>query len=319
MLLPGLPQVRIGHWTDRDALTGCTVLLLGAAGMVAGVSVRGAAPGTRETDLLDPTASVERIHALVLTGGSAFGLAAADGVMRRLAELGIGYPVGPARVPIVPAAVLFDLGVGSAVRHPGAADGYAACLDAGSELVAASGRVGAGTGATCGKLLGLEWAVAGGLGIAGVEVPGAGRVVAVAVVNALGDVVDETGAIVAGARDESGGFAGAADRRLVQPASPPPAMGVNTTLVAVLTDARLTKSGCARLAGAAHDGLALSIRPVHTPFDGDTVFAISCGEVEVDPLRLQVAAVEAVRRAVVAAVLPVAPVGRGQSDPVGSA
>lgn len=281
-----VPGVRVGHWSDHDALTGCTVVLLPAAGAVAGVDVRGAAPGTRETDLLRPENTVERIHALVLAGGSAYGLAAADGVMVALAHAGIGLEVGQARVPIVPAAVVFDLGVGSAVDYPGRDEGFAAYESAGGPC--GSGRLGAGTGATVGKLMGPDRAVPGGLGTASAPLPGGGTVGALAVVNAVGDVIDADGSSLAGVA-ATGSFV-------------PPPLGGNTTLVVVATDVSLTKAQCTRLATVAHDGLARAITPVHTSFDGDTVFAVSTGEVEQDTLTVEITAAtvvaEAIRNAV---------------------
>jgi L-aminopeptidase/D-esterase-like protein len=284
--------VRVGHWTDADARTGCTVVLLPDDGAVAGVDVRGAAPGTRETDLLRPGMLVERVHAVCLSGGSAFGLAAADGVMRYLQEREIGVPVGMARVPIVPAAVIMDLGVGRPVS-PGPEAGYAACRAASAEAPA-EGRVGAGTGATVGKLLGPEHAVAGGVGTAAVKLPGGAVVGALAVVNGVGDVHDHEGRLLAGA----GGW------QLLIRGGPVgrPEVGGNTTIAVVATDARLDKSQCSRLATQAHDGLALAVRPAHTLYDGDTIFALSVGEVEADALSLGAAAAEAMWLAIERAV-----------------
>ncbi len=294
MPITDVAGIRVGHWSDPAALTGCTVVLLPADGAVAGVDVRGSAPGTRETDLLRPGNLVERVHAILLAGGSAFGLAAADGVMRYLAERGIGLQAGPARVPIVPAAVLFDLGRGSSSAHPGATEGYVACQDAERAIAPAEGRVGAGTGAWVGKLLGWERAVPGGLGSASVQLPGGARVGALAVVNALGDVVDSEGGLLAGV--------GAWDALLSGQASAPAEFAGNTTLGVLATDARLDKSGCRKLAELGHDALALAIRPVHTMHDGDTVFAVSTGRREVDPTVLGIGAVTAMRSAIERAV-----------------
>ncbi|TMF90214.1 MAG: P1 family peptidase [Chloroflexi bacterium] len=284
--------VRVGHWSDSQARTGCTVVLLPSEGAVAGVDVRGAAPGTRETDLLRPGCTVERVHAVLLTGGSAFGLAAADGVMRWLAERRIGLVVREVVVPIVPAAVIFDLRDGASVVFPGPDQGYAACDDAASArgLACAGGRVGAGSGAMVGKLYGPP--VPGGVGTASIRLPDGTTVGALAVVNAVGDVVDRSGRLLAGG-------AGDTWRRLLSEGPPPlPVVGASTTLAVVATDAALDKSSCNRLATVAHDALAMSIRPVHTPFDGDTVFALSVGKGSSDLMSLCAGAVEALRTAI---------------------
>jgi L-aminopeptidase/D-esterase-like protein len=289
-----VPGVRVGHWSDPEAQTGCTVLLLAPEGAVASVDVQGPAPGTRETDLLRPGMLIERIHAICLSGGSAFGLAAADGVMRFLKERGVGVEAGPARVPIVPSAVIFDLGVGSADAFPGAEQGYAAALDAerrGSRLL--QGRVGAGTGATVSKLRGPEHAIPGGLGSAALRLPSGALVGALAVVNAAGDVVDGDGS----AGPQTGALATLLREGL--PARPLP--GTNTTLGVVATDAALDKAQCYKLAELAQDGLALAIRP-RTMFDGDSVFFVSTGSAQADMTSLAAAAVEMLRLAIVRAV-----------------
>ena len=268
--------LKVGHFTDPRRPTGCTVLLC-EAGAVAGVDVRGAAPGTRETDLLHPLATLEVVHALLLTGGSAFGLAAADGVKRWLEERGHGVPVGPARIPIVPAAVLFDLWVGDARIRPDAAAGHAACVAAGNNAPA-QGSVGAGAGASVGKLFGIERAMKGGIGTASIKV-GAISVAALVVVNAIGDVVDPaTGRVIAGARDASGRHPRNTLAALCAGDLPAPLMaGMATTLGIVATDARLSKAQTNKLASMAHDGLARSINPVHTASDGDVLFALATG------------------------------------------
>jgi len=272
-----VPGIKVGHFTEARRPTGCTVILT-EEGAVGGVEVRGAAPGTRETDLLDPGNLVEKVHAILLAGGSAFGLEAATGVVRWLEEKGFGFPAGPARVPIVPAAILFDLTVGDARIRPDAAAGYAAAEAAGTGAPA-EGSVGAGTGATVGKLFGAARAMKGGIGTASVKV-GAITVGAIVAVNAVGDVIDPvTGAVVAGARDAEGRRplgATAAVLRGELPASMQ--AGMATTIGVVATDAALTKAQCKRLAGAAHDGLARTIDPIHTMADGDTVFALSTGK-----------------------------------------
>ena len=270
--------LEVGQFTDPRRPTGCSVVIA-RTGAVGGVDVRGAAPGTRETDLLDPANLVGVVHAVLLTGGSAWGLDAAGGVMRWLEEEGVGLYVGSAPgqvVPIVPAAVLFDLHVGDARIRPDAAAGYAACQAAGDEI--AQGNAGAGAGATVGKLFGMPYAMKGGIGTASVTVDGV-TVGALIAVNALGDVVDPaTGQPIAGARTEDGQqlrgsvvAALAGDKPLALLA------GANTTIGVVATDAPLTKAQCQRLAGAGHDGLARAIRPVHTMSDGDTLFALSTG------------------------------------------
>ncbi len=272
--LRDVPGIRVGHATDPVGMTGCTVVLA-AEGAVGGVDVRGSAPGTRETDLLRPTALVERVHAVCLTGGSAFGLAAADGVMRRLAERGIGFPTGVRPVPLVPAAVLFDLGVGSSQATPGADDGYAATLAAEGGTAGGGpieGRVGAGTGATIGKWAGSERASRGGIGSWSARLPSGATVGALAATNALGNVVGRDGRTLSGARDGAGGFL---DPGAVIGGGATSVPWTNTTLAVVATDAALDRSACRSLAGLAHDALALAISPVHTPFDGDTVFVLS--------------------------------------------
>ncbi len=268
--------LRVGHFTDTRRPTGVTVILT-PEGSVAGVDVRGAAPGTRETDLLSPLNAVEKVHAVMLAGGSAFGLDAAGGVMRWLDERGFGVPVGPARVPIVPAAILFDLWVGDSKIRPDAASGYAACQAATTDPVP-QGNVGAGSGAAVGKLFGIGRAMRGGLGSASITVGGV-TVAALVAVNAIGDVIDPaTGQTVAGARSADGSsLLGTmqALRRGDVPAQLQP--GAATTLGVVATDAVLTKAQANKLAQMAHDGFARSINPVHTMGDGDTIFALATG------------------------------------------
>ena len=268
--------LRVGHFTDSRRPTGCTVVLA-TDGAVAGVDVRGAAPGTRETELLSPLNAVDRVHALLLAGGSAFGLDAAGGVMRWLDERGIGIPVGPARVPIVPAAILFDLWVGDASIRPDAASGYAAC-DAASAAPVAEGNVGAGAGASVGKLFGIERAMRGGLGSASVTVGGI-TVAALVAVNAIGDVIDPaSGAPIAGARSADGLRLQGTMASMLRGELPAPMQpGGATTLGIVATDAVLTKAQAGKVAQMAHDGFARSINPVHTMTDGDTIFALATG------------------------------------------
>ncbi len=272
--------LRVGHFTDSRRPTGCSVVLC-EAGAVAGVDVRGAAPGTRDTELLRPENTVSAVHAIVLTGGSAFGLAAADGVMRWLAERGHGFPVGAVRVPIVPAAVLFDLWLGGMETAPNADAGRAAC-DAASADNRARGNIGAGAGATVGKLLGVDRAMKGGLGMASLRIGGV-TLAAMVAVNAVGDVVDpHTGALLAGSRDASDRPRSTVQALLggVQPGGA--LSGSATTLGVIATDARLSKSQATKLAQIAHDGFARSIHPVHTVMDGDVMFALATGAADVD-------------------------------------
>ncbi len=269
--------IRVGHFTDSRRPTGCTVILC-TDGAVAGVDVRGASPGTRETELLAPVNAVEHVHAVLLSGGSAFGLDAAGGVMRWLDEQGIGLPVGPARIPIVPAAILFDLFTGDPRIRPDAAAGHAACVAAGRDAPA-EGNAGAGAGAVVGKLYGIERAMKGGIGSASVRVQGI-TVGAIVAVNAVGDVIDPaTGQVLAGARTAEGlrtlGVTQAMLRGELPPHLP---IGEATTLGVIATDARLTKAEAQKIAQMAHDGLARTISPVHTHSDGDTLFALGTGQ-----------------------------------------
>jgi len=299
-----VPGIHVGHATDTQALTGCTVVLC-EAGAVGGVDVRGSAPGTRETDLMRPMTHVQRVNAVLLTGGSAFGLGAADGVMRYLEEQGKGYDTGIEGVPlipIVPAAVIFDLRVGDRRARPSPQMAYDACRTASSDVQ--EGSVGAGTGATVGKLLGAASAMKGGVGTWSVTLPGGVIVGALTVVNAFGDVLDDrTGQILAGARDPgSSGFINMA--QTLQTVEFPLALGIgeNTTLVVVATNAGLTKEEANWLARIAHDGLARVVSPVHTLYDGDTVFALAHGHVRANLVSLGVAAVDVVAESVKRAV-----------------
>jgi L-aminopeptidase/D-esterase-like protein len=271
--------IKVGHFTHGRRPTGCTVILC-ERGAVAGVDVRGSAPGTRETDLLNPINTVQQVHAVVLSGGSAFGLDAAAGVVRYLDERGIGYPTGAIPVPIVPAAILFDLGVGDPKIRPTAESGYLAC-QAASDASVAEGSVGAGAGATVGKLFGMERAMKGGVGTASIHVGKTGIVVAALVaVNAVGDVRDpRTGKIIAGARSPDGrSFADAIGHmRRGYGAEPPAEPAINSTIGVVATNAAFDKAQMNKIAQMAHDGLARTVNPVHTPFDGDTLFALSPG------------------------------------------
>ncbi len=275
--LTAVPGVKVGHHTLAERPTGCTVVLV-EGGAVGGVDVRGSAPGTRETELLRPENLVDQVQAIVLAGGSAFGLDTATGVVRYLEEHGLGFPTAYGRVPIVPAAILFDLGVGGrpGVR-PGAECGYAAARAA-TDAPVPQGSTGAGAGATVGKLFGMGRAMKGGIGSASIRLPNGLVVAALAAVNAFGDVVDPaTGRVVAGVRTSDG--LGLADARelLRRGATLAPHVGQNTTLGVVATNARLTKTQATKVAAMAHDGLARVIVPVHTMYDGDTVFALATG------------------------------------------
>ena len=272
--------VTAGHWTDRESWTGCTVVLL-PEGNTAAAEVRGGGPGTRESDLLTPAANVEGVTAVLLTGGSAFGLAAADGVVAHLAERGLGYPTPLGRVPLVPAAVVFDLGLGDASVRPGPAQGRAAAEAASPRLE--RGSVGAGTGCTVGKLFGPEGWTKGGLGAATLRVGGA-LLTAIAVVNPIGDVLGADGAVLAGGwRD--GGYVRASDR-LRAGERPRPPLREATTLVLLLTDAALSKREAWLLARAGTSGVARAIDPSATPHDGDLVICAATGAAEADPLVL---------------------------------
>jgi L-aminopeptidase/D-esterase-like protein len=266
--------LKVGHHTDARRPTGCTVVLC-ESGVACGVDVRGAAPGTRETDLLAPGNLVDRVHAVMLAGGSAFGLDAAGGVMRWLDERGHGFAVGPARVPIVPAAVLFDLWLGDARIRPDAQAGFAAC-EAASSSAPAQGCVGAGAGASVGKVFGIAHAMKGGIGTASLEVEGV-RIAALVAVNAAGDVIDPGSAkVVAGCRQVDGRTPRRITAALARGVMPPSVLaGAATTIGIVATDAALDKAQCARLATMSHDGLARCIDPVHTASDGDTMFALA--------------------------------------------
>lgn len=298
--------LRVGHWTDPVGRTGCTVVLC-PPGTVGSGEVRGGAPGTRETDLLKPGRLVDEVNALLLTGGSAFGLAAADGVMRYLEERGIGFDAGVARVPIVPAAVLFDLAVGDPAARPGTDQGYAACLDAdrsGPDAPEILGAVGAGTGATVAKLHGPGRAVPGGIGSAAEDRDGL-VVAALAAVNAFGEIVDGEGEVLVGARPEE---PGTEDEGPPGPEDEPgPTLpGMNTTLVVVATNARLSRERAHLLALAGHEGLLRAIRPAHTMVDGDTVFSLATGEIDAPQVTVEELAERAVAGAIRRAV-PAAP------------
>lgn len=300
-----VPGIRVGHITDLEARTGCTVVLCPPDGAVGGVDQRGGAPGTRETDLLRPMHMVERAHAILLAGGSAYGLDAASGVMRWLEEHKIGFDVRVAKVPIVPAAVLFDLDVGRADVRPDAAMGYAAC-QAASDGPVAEGSVGAGTGCTVGKVLGGGKASPSGVGTASVDLGGGLVVGAIVAVNAFGDVVDpHTGQILAGVRALRGeGFADtlATLKSMVGKTALKFAGTSHTVIGVVATNARLNKEEANKMAQMAHNGLARAVRPAHTMFDGDTLFALATGAKRADLNLVGAYAAEVVAEAIVRAV-----------------
>ena len=295
--------IEVGHFTDTRRPTGCTVVMA-REGAVAGVDVRGAAPGTRETDLLHPSNLVDKVHAIMLAGGSAWGLEAATGAVRWLEERGVGLDVAVGRLPIVPAAVLFDLLVGDMRIRPDAAAGYAACAAA-SSADPAEGNVGAGAGAVVGKVFGIQHAMKGGVGTASVTVDGV-TVGALIACNALGDVIDpDTAQVMAGARTDDGRVLRDTRRALLRGQPPQPLLaGTNTTIGVVATDAILTKAQAHRLAISAHDGLARSINPVHTMSDGDTLFSLGTGRAgkSLGMMVLATMAAEATARATVRAV-----------------
>ena len=297
--------IQVGHFTDSRRPTGCTVLIF-EKGATAGVDVRGSAPGTRETDLLSPTNSVQQVQAILLAGGSAFGLDAATGVVRYLEEHGLGFHVGAVVVPIVPAAILYDLGIGDPKIRPTADSGYKACQNASSSMVA-EGNVGAGAGATVGKMFGPKQAMKSGLGTASIRVGKTGVIVgAIVAVNAVGDVVDpKTAKIIAGARkpDGSGFLDSMAQIREGRSVELP--VGANTTIGVVATNVAFDKTQMTKIAQMAQDGLARTINPSHTLADGDTIFAVATGAISARANHGAIGAIAAdvMAQAVVRAVL----------------
>ena len=314
-----VPGLTVGHAQDDEALTGCTVVIC-RQGAVGGVDVRGSAPGTRETDLLNPLNLVEKVHAVMLAGGSAYGLDAAGGVMRYLEEQKIGFNTGAGLVPIVPAAILFDLGVGRGVVRPDAAMGYRAC-EAASTTAVTEGNVGAGTGASVGKLFGAKQAMKSGLGSASIHIGGGIIVGALVAVNAFGDIIDpKSGEIVAGVRSADVGplhigapgyFADTQElmKSLLGRTVLNFATKSNTVLAVVAVNADLTKSEANKMAQMAHDGLARTVRPAHTMLDGDTIFALATGGKKVDVSTAGAFAAQALSEAVLRAVRMAAPAG----------
>ncbi len=259
---------RVGHWTDADSITGCTVVLP-PLGNVTSCDVRGSSPGSRELESLHPDKRLTEVHGILLTGGSAFGLAAADGVMDWLAERDVGYRTKVATIPIVPAAVIFDLGSGSSNIRPGPAEGRAACEVASEEI--ATGVVGVGTGATVGKWAGMGFLAPGGIGL-GRATSGGWSVSALAVVNSVGDDVGYEGSVLAGTSNP--------DPEYLPPAPPDAQIAANTVLAVVATDATLDKRDVHWLAGRGSDGITVSVRPAHTRYDGDVVFTVATGASE---------------------------------------
>ncbi len=303
--ITSIPGIHVGHYTDSLNATGCTVVLC-EDGAVGGVDVRGSAPGTLGTDSLAPTALVEHIHAVVLSGGSAFGLNTVAGVVSYLEEKGIGIEFGNATIPIVSGAILFDLGLVTGAVRPGADEGRAACLAASSDAVD-EGSVGAGTGATVAKLLGRDRCVKGGIGASSLDLGDGLMVGAIVAVNAVGGVVDpETSDIVAGPLDDDGTTMLDSMALITAPGfdGTRPRVGQNTTIGVVATNAGLTKSQANKLAAVSHDGLAMAVRPAHLMSDGDTMFALATGEYagEASMNRLCAAAALCVSRAIVRAV-----------------
>jgi len=304
--------IEVGHAQNEEALTGCTVILC-RNGAVAGVDVRGGAPGTRETDLLDPVNLVDKVHAIVLAGGSAFGLDAANGVMRYLEEKNIGFNTGVARVPIVPSAILYDLNLGRANVRPDSAMGALAAASAVS-TPPAEGNVGAGTGASIGKMFGPALAMKSGIGNASMDIGGGVVVGAIVAVNAWGDVISpDTGEIVAGLRSGRVGPLRIGKGRqfadtlaMMKTSTGRGVLGLanrgNTVIGAVATNAKLTKAQATKIAQMAHDGLARTIRPAHTMLDGDTIFALSTGTKKADVSTVGAFAAEVIAQAILRAV-----------------
>ena len=304
--LTDVSGLKVGHFSSEKRPTGCTVVLA-EGGAVAGVDVRGGAPGTRETDLLRPEMSIQQAHAVVLSGGSAYGLATADGVMRYLEEREIGFATSAGVVPIVPAAILYDLGLGDATIRPDAQAGYEAARQASTDPVP-QGNVGAGAGATVGKILGRDRAMKGGLGSASIRLPNGIVVAALVAVNAIGDIVDpESGALLAGVRTEDGdSLADGMQHIRAGALLPDTSPAENTTIGLVAANVNWTQAQATKVAQMAHDGLARAIRPTHLPFDGDTIFALGTGGLEVESRLLgQIGALAAdvVAQAVVSAIL----------------
>lgn len=293
----GIDKVKVGQLEDSQALTGVTVIVF-EEGATASLDVRGSAPGSRETELLRPGKTVEKVNAIVLSGGSAFGLEAGCGVMRYLEEKNVGLKVGEVIVPIVSQAIIFDLGVGDPSVRPDMKMGYDACKNLGVSFKL--GNYGAGCGATVGKMLGAENSMKGGIGYSEVVLENGLVVGAIICVNAIGDVFDETG-IIAGALDENGKFADTA-RLIMGNAETGKFLNGNTTIGCILTNAKTDKAGCQKISEVAHNGLAQSISPIHTSMDGDTIFTAATGLVECQLDQVCIAAQLASKNAVISAI-----------------
>ena len=296
-----LPGIRVGHASDFKGLTGCTVILC-MEGAVCGVDIRGSATGTRDLTPCDPGHLVDQVHAVFLTGGSAFGLDAASGVMKYLEAHKVGFPAGRVRVPIVPAAVIFDLGVGSSEARPDTRMALEACRNATTDIVV--GSVGAGTGATVGKLYGIAQAMKGGVGFGSLRFSRGHMVQAIALVNSFGDIADpENDSILAGTRKSRRSLELAPTEAQMLKGVHRRGFGVNnTTLIVLMTDVRLDKLQATKVAQMAQDGMARTVRPAHTQFDGDLIFALSVGSKRTDLHTLGTAAVEVTARAIVNAI-----------------
>ncbi len=301
--LTDVPGILVGHHTHAEAVTGCTVVIC-PDGTIGGVDQRGGAPGTRETDLLRPMHLVETVNAVLLSGGSAFGLAAADGVVRYLEQHNIGYKAagGQFTVPIVPAAILMDLGIGRSDIRPDSAMGYAACESASSAQVP-QGTVGAGTGCRIGAMMGNEFATKGGIGSASIDLGDGLIVAALIAVNSVGDIVDETGQIMAGFRQPPDGnnFAGMVGvmRTMARMVDPPASASTENTVIGVVaTNAKLTKEYVNKVAQMAQDGIAQAVRPAHTMYDGDTIFALATGQIPANVNAIGAYAAEMVAQAI---------------------
>ncbi|TDX48470.1 P1 family peptidase [Orenia marismortui] len=292
-----IPGIKVGHADNRDGMTGCTIILA-EEGAVAGVDVRGSAPGTRETDLLNPINMIEKVNAILLSGGSAFGLAAADGAMSALEEANIGFDVGVTKVPIIPTAVLFDLGVGDPTIRPNFKMGYHA-VKAASSNEKRLGKVGVGMGCTVGKLLGQKHATPSGLGSSSLKLNNDIYIGAIVGLNAFGDIYDHKGDIIAGCQDDEGRFINtyqAMKKKKIK------GFGKNTTIGVIATNAKLSKAEATKIAQVAHNGYAKHINPVHTMLDGDTIFAMSTGHKNIDINLLATAASDVMGRAIVKAI-----------------
>lgn len=306
--LTDIPGIRVGHASDFDGITGVTAVICDT-GAVAGVSIGGSATGSVELDLLNPLHLTQQIHAICLSGGSAFGLEASSGVRRFLERKGVGFPTSAAKVPLVPGAILYDLAIGKATARPGREMGEAAAAAASTEAVS-EGCVGAGTGATVGKMNGMHCATKSGIGSFTVECAPGVLVSALAAVNAFGDVVNPaTSKVIAGARIDAKSREYANTLELLKRRRPPARVGENTTLVVVATNAKLNKAQATKLAQLAQHGLVRTIVPVHTMFDGDIVFALSVGSENAEFLNLGVAAAQAVEQAILRAVQKAIPMG----------